>query len=377
MTKRMIAAQLSVGALLLVLVALMESYTGWDTAAQRLWFDSATHEWVVSNELHARLTWFFYDGPKILLVVLGIACVAGVLGGARWNLPPECRRGCLLLLLSLAFVPMLLGGAKQFTNVYCPKQIEEFGGEYVHQGVLECRNPANEGRSPGRCFPAGHASGGFALMMLFFCFRSRRDRWAGLGAGLIAGWGMGFYQMLRGQHFLSHTLFTMIGAWMIILLVTWALRGFSLNKLVSINNFVLMFSPGCHGIDNSSCVNNALLSRTGSFPSREASSCHAFLDAVRYLVRGCSLSIGIYFFAELTELFPYWPWESPTLHLSLKGFLFRSRFGWERPDGFVPFFNPALCWRTCCSCLGSGTADGGTGRRFHPLFLSVHGGALV
>lgn len=108
------------------------------------------------------------------------------------------RRGCLLLLLSLAFVPMLLGGAKQFTNVYCPKQIEEFGGEYVHQGVLECRNPANEGRSPGRCFPAGHASGGFALMMLFFCFRSRRDRWAGLGAGLIAGWGMGFYQ--RHQH---------------------------------------------------------------------------------------------------------------------------------------------------------------------------------
>lgn len=141
MTKRMIAAQLSVGALLLVLVALMESYTGWDTAAQRLWFDSATHEWVVSNELHARLTWFFYDGPKILLVVLGIACVAGVLGGARWNLPPECRRGCLLLLLSLAFVPMLLGGAKQFTNVYCPKQIEEFGGEYVHQACWNAGTP--------------------------------------------------------------------------------------------------------------------------------------------------------------------------------------------------------------------------------------------
>ena len=51
MTKRMITAQLSVGALLLVLVALMESYTGWDTAAQRLWFDSATHEWVVSLSL--------------------------------------------------------------------------------------------------------------------------------------------------------------------------------------------------------------------------------------------------------------------------------------------------------------------------------------
>ena len=66
MTKRMITAQLSVWALLLVLVALMESYTGWDTAAQRLWFDSATHEWVGSNELHARLTWFFYTCIKII-----------------------------------------------------------------------------------------------------------------------------------------------------------------------------------------------------------------------------------------------------------------------------------------------------------------------
>ena len=92
MTKRMIATQLSVGALLLVLVALMESYTGWDTAAQRLWFDSATHEWVVSNELHARLTWVFYDGPKILLVVLGIACVAGA---APQSGPcPDAARRC-------------------------------------------------------------------------------------------------------------------------------------------------------------------------------------------------------------------------------------------------------------------------------------------
>ena len=76
----MITAQLSVGALLLVRAPcrLMASYTGWDTAAQRLWFDSATHEWVVSNELHARLTWFFYDGPQ------------NPAGGSRDSL---CRRG--------------------------------------------------------------------------------------------------------------------------------------------------------------------------------------------------------------------------------------------------------------------------------------------
>ena len=55
-------------------------------------------------------------------------------------------------------------------------------------------------------------------MMLFFAF-PRRLRWFGLALGLAVGWWMGLYQMLRGQHFLSHTLFTMIGAWMIIVLI--------------------------------------------------------------------------------------------------------------------------------------------------------------
>lgn len=152
MTKRMITAQLSVGALLLVLVALMESYTGWDTAAQRLWFDSATHEWVVSNELHARLTWFFYDGPKILLVVLGIACVAGVLGGARWNLPPECRRGCLLLLLSLAFVPMLLGGANSSPMFIAPSRSRSSG---ANTSIRACWNA---GTPPMKAVPPAGVS---------------------------------------------------------------------------------------------------------------------------------------------------------------------------------------------------------------------------
>ncbi len=318
MTKRMIVSQLLFGALLLVLVALMESCTNWDMVIQRLWFDSATHEWIVSDALHSRLTWLFYDGPKTLLVVLGIVCAAGVIGSIHWKLPPEVSRGCLLLLLSLALVPMLLGGAKQFTNVYCPKQIEAFGGEYTHQGVLECRNPANEGRLPGKCFPAGHASGGFALMMLFFCFQSRRARWAGLGAGLAAGWSMGLYQMLRGQHFLSHTLFTMIGAWMIIVLVMWMLRGFHSNILVSINICPAIRSRLSQDRNNP-CVTTR--SPNGIFPFKRGPIMHAFLDAVRYLARRLLPFIAVYFFAEIMELSVLALRESSNLHLSLKGIL--------------------------------------------------------
>lgn len=66
----------------------------------------------------------------------------------------------------------------------------------------------------GHCFPGGHASTGFALMTGFFVFRLSRHKYAsmflmvGLGTGFILGWG----QMMRGQHFLSHNLWS---AWII------------------------------------------------------------------------------------------------------------------------------------------------------------------
>ncbi len=66
----------------------------------------------------------------------------------------------------------------------------------------------------GHCFPGGHASTGFALMTGFFVYRLVSKKYAyvflflGMSLGFIMGWG----QMMRGAHFLSHNLWT---AWII------------------------------------------------------------------------------------------------------------------------------------------------------------------
>lgn len=66
----------------------------------------------------------------------------------------------------------------------------------------------------GHCFPGGHASTGFALLIGFFVYRLISKKYAylflflGLALGFIMGWG----QMMRGAHFLSHNLWT---AWII------------------------------------------------------------------------------------------------------------------------------------------------------------------
>jgi membrane-associated PAP2 superfamily phosphatase len=104
----------------------------------------------------------------------------------------------------------LVALGKQLSNRHCPWDYDRYGGA-VPYGGLFAEPPAQ--CKPGRCFPAGHAAGGFALMGLYFV--SRRKVWAlaGLGAGLLLGAVFGFGQVARGAHFVSHNLWTAAICW--------------------------------------------------------------------------------------------------------------------------------------------------------------------
>jgi len=60
---------------------------------------------------------------------------------------------------------------------------------------------------------------GFSFMTLYFLFKTRRNKNIALGFGIILGSLTGTYKMLIGDHFLSHTLVTMLGAWLVILFI--------------------------------------------------------------------------------------------------------------------------------------------------------------
>lgn len=69
----------------------------------------------------------------------------------------------------------------------------------------------------GHCFPGGHAATGFALMAGYFIFRLSDPKRAYffLISGLILGFALGWAQMMRGAHFLSHNLWTAWVIWLI------------------------------------------------------------------------------------------------------------------------------------------------------------------
>jgi membrane-associated PAP2 superfamily phosphatase len=205
-------------ALLLLGVALAGfEFTGLDLALQDRLYDFANHRWLVDAENPlGRLV--FYNGPKAAIILLAVAMLALALGPEKWRAQFRfARRDVWVALLTLVTVPALAGFGKNLTDTFCPSEIRRYGGDVAY--VKLC-SPYPEDDRParrGHCFPAGHASGGFALLGLMWLRRTRGWKRGGLALGLGVGWWMGGYQMLKGAHYLSHTITTMLLAWIILL----------------------------------------------------------------------------------------------------------------------------------------------------------------
>ena len=201
----------------ILVFTILESYTPFDQLFQNWFYVDAN--WLISKQLHKSIKLLYYTGPKIALgIIAGLALIASVvihfnsrlfLKYAHW------RQSLLLITLSIALVPLFQASLKAITGIYSPVDLAPYGGKYTHIGLLEQLWKYGSVRG-GRSFPAGHASGGFALMALYFLPLKPSLRLTGLCFGLAAGTAMGLYQIARGEHFLSHTLVTMFAAWLII-----------------------------------------------------------------------------------------------------------------------------------------------------------------
>jgi membrane-associated PAP2 superfamily phosphatase len=179
----------------------------WDQTQLDLWLAhlvgspagfALRENWLLETVLHddaRRASW---------LLILGLSL------GVWWPVGPltridfSSRLQLAATTLAAAFAVSLLKG---FSDTSCPWDLGVFGGaaRYVPQHWMFIADGG-----PGHCFPAGHASSGFAFVAGYFCFRDTDPRLARiwLAAALVAGLLLGLAQQLRGAHFMSHTLWT-------------------------------------------------------------------------------------------------------------------------------------------------------------------------
>ena len=134
-----------------------------------------------------------------------------------------------VLALAATLAPWLIRSLKAQSAMHCPWGIDRYDGAAPFLRLLDAV-PA--GWHAGHCFPAGHASAGMwlaALAVLWLPHSPRKALLAyagGTGVGLLLGW----VQQMRGQHFLTHTLWT---AWLTSAVVLLLLAVFARHLLPS------------------------------------------------------------------------------------------------------------------------------------------------
>ncbi len=199
----------------LIICVLWFELTPTDMWLQKLLYHESTRSWLWDRT--ERISQFLlYDGIKVLIVIFGLGMIAGLFVMRKSTFVRQYRKGIVIVSLSLILVPLTVAGLKATTNVACPRDLTEFGGNIPYIKLFDRYPPGEIPQQRQRCYPAGHASGGFALMSLFFLFHTARNRKRALLFGITTGWLMGTYKMLIGDHFLSHTIVSMLLAWLII-----------------------------------------------------------------------------------------------------------------------------------------------------------------
>ncbi len=210
----------------LLLVVVFFENSGMDLWLQDYLYNFETAQWVLDRD-DTVSKFLFYDGIKKALIAFILLIIVGATLFRKTSLVRNYHQGLVILLLSAVLVPVTVGALKATTNVPCPRDLEHYGGSYPHVTLLRCYPDDFQQEKNIRCYPAGHASGGFALLSLVFLFKRKRNKVIAAVSALSIGWAMGIYKMLIGDHFLGHTLVTMVLAWLIILLVAKGVYGFA------------------------------------------------------------------------------------------------------------------------------------------------------
>ena len=191
------------------------SFTWTDVAiARTFFFDTTQGKWIGASDWWVNV--FLHTGGRWAIRALVLTSICLWIASANETSLRNMRRPAAYFTVSVVLSVGIIGLLKMLTNVDCPWDLHLFGGKYPFVHLFADRP---DSLRPGHCFPAAHASSGFALMALYFVFRERSSMLAkwGLLLGVAAGLVFGVAQQSRGAHFLSHDVWSAFITWLVAL----------------------------------------------------------------------------------------------------------------------------------------------------------------
>jgi membrane-associated PAP2 superfamily phosphatase len=197
-----------VSAILFILAVIFE-YSGLDLWLEGHFYD--THNGWIFRE-HWLTDTVLHRGARTGVVIVGVVLLISYISSFfKENLRPY--RASLLAAIVGGFGGVLIVAIlKNITHIYSPWDLRQFGGT---QPYLRLFDHAVLGSRVGHAFPAGHASGGFALLFVYFWAQRYWKNIAGIVGLLTLAIGLvfGLAQQMRGAHFMSHDMVALAICW--------------------------------------------------------------------------------------------------------------------------------------------------------------------
>ncbi len=204
---------LSLGLMLaaLIFISVIFEITNTDQKLADLIYQWEGNQWHLKNEWITAVV--IHKGGRYFSIALLLVVAALLLLSYIFPVLAAWKNRLQYLLVAAISGSLIVSVGKIMTKISCPWDFSRYGGAQEYLPLIEQLWV----RNGNQCFPAGHASAGFAWVALYFVGRHCRSpwRWPALFFALSMGIIFGISQQLRGAHFISHDLWSFGICWMV------------------------------------------------------------------------------------------------------------------------------------------------------------------
>lgn len=191
--------------LLLAASAILAEYSGLDLWLSTNIYEISGSQW--SYKTHWITEGLIHQGGRSLVAVIFTVMITVFIVSFFFKAVRPWRRASCYVISSALLSVLLVSALKSISNIDCPWGLDLYGGDRPYLLLFETRP---DSLANAKCFPAGHASGAYAWLGVFFLAKYYFDRYQYTALSLVVTIGVifGIAQQIRGAHFLSHDLWT-------------------------------------------------------------------------------------------------------------------------------------------------------------------------
>ncbi len=181
-----------------------------DISIAKLFFNTELNKWYFGDDWWT--VTLIHKWGRNLIALIALSVILALILSFFSHKIRKYNVALFYILTTILLATGTVAGLKHLTNVDCPWDLTVFNGSQPYFHIFADKSAK---LIKGGCFPGGHSSGGFSLLLFYFLLRDYNKRYAYIALGLTICIGslFGFGQWVRGAHFVSHDITSAMISW--------------------------------------------------------------------------------------------------------------------------------------------------------------------